>query len=273
MTTAVLLVFLGALSRLIPSSAQLRCLSGRSRSTPARACRARGPGSSRSPPWRFPMSCSTSGGAAPVTPVRLTIYATFAGIVLGGRASREGPPPPSRRLFRRRLGALLRDVQPGGVGRQSDLPEDPRGPRALLRARRSRSSGQHARRGPPGHRGALRPRRAGAAAAHAPLAAAARPSSARSARTVLGQQVPPASERIVVTATSVPEDEKEVGSAITVITREEIEKHESAGRVGRPARGARASTSPSTARPARSPRSSRGGPTRRRRSSWWTASG
>jgi vitamin B12 transporter len=40
------------------------------------------------------------------------------------------------------------------------------------------------------------------------------------------QQVPPASEEIVVTATSVPEEEKQVGSAITVITREELEKHE-----------------------------------------------
>ena len=40
-------------------------------------------------------------------------------------------------------------------------------------------------------------------------------------------QIPPASEDIVVTATSVPEDEKEVGSAITVVTREELEKHES----------------------------------------------
>ncbi len=40
------------------------------------------------------------------------------------------------------------------------------------------------------------------------------------------QLLPPASEEIVVTATSVPEDEKDVGSAITVITREEIERHE-----------------------------------------------
>ena len=32
------------------------------------------------------------------------------------------------------------------------------------------------------------------------------------------QQVPPTSESVVVTATSTPEDEKDVGSAITVIT-------------------------------------------------------
>ncbi len=44
---------------------------------------------------------------------------------------------------------------------------------------------------------------------------------------VFAQPVPPASESIVVTATSVPEDETEVGSAITVVTREELEKHES----------------------------------------------
>ncbi len=40
------------------------------------------------------------------------------------------------------------------------------------------------------------------------------------------QQIPPASESVVVTATSVPEDETEVGSAITVVTREQIERQE-----------------------------------------------
>jgi hypothetical protein len=44
---------------------------------------------------------------------------------------------------------------------------------------------------------------------------------------VSAQQIPPASEDVVVTATSVPEDEKDVGSAITVVTRQELEKHES----------------------------------------------
>ncbi len=39
--------------------------------------------------------------------------------------------------------------------------------------------------------------------------------------------MPPVSESVVVTATSVPEEEKQVGSAITVVTREEIEQHES----------------------------------------------
>ena len=52
------------------------------------------------------------------------------------------------------------------------------------------------------------------------------------------QLLPPASEEIVVTATSVPEDEKDVGSAITVITREELEKHEIDRGVRRPALGA-----------------------------------
>ena len=40
----------------------------------------------------------------------------------------------------------------------------------------------------------------------------------------LGQFVPPASESVVVTATRSPEDEGELGSATTVITRERIEK-------------------------------------------------
>jgi len=44
--------------------------------------------------------------------------------------------------------------------------------------------------------------------------------------TLSAQQVPPASESVVVTATSVPEEEREVGSAVTVITREQIEKSE-----------------------------------------------
>ena len=38
------------------------------------------------------------------------------------------------------------------------------------------------------------------------------------------QQTPPVSESVVVTATSLPEEEKQVGSAVTVITRKEIEK-------------------------------------------------
>jgi vitamin B12 transporter len=38
------------------------------------------------------------------------------------------------------------------------------------------------------------------------------------------QQTPPVSESVVVTATSLPEQEKEVGSAVTVITRQDIEK-------------------------------------------------
>ena len=42
------------------------------------------------------------------------------------------------------------------------------------------------------------------------------------------QTVPPTSESVVVTATSVAEDEKEIGSAATVITRQEIEKRETA---------------------------------------------
>ncbi len=44
--------------------------------------------------------------------------------------------------------------------------------------------------------------------------------------TTVSQQLPPFSEDVVVTATSVPEEEKEVGSAVTVITREQIEKSE-----------------------------------------------
>jgi vitamin B12 transporter len=47
-----------------------------------------------------------------------------------------------------------------------------------------------------------------------------------SPRVASAQQIPPASEDVVVTATSVPADEKDVGSAITVITRQDLEQHE-----------------------------------------------
>jgi vitamin B12 transporter len=40
-----------------------------------------------------------------------------------------------------------------------------------------------------------------------------------------GAQIPPFSETIVVTATAAPEEIQEVGSAVTVVTREEIEKN------------------------------------------------
>jgi vitamin B12 transporter len=48
--------------------------------------------------------------------------------------------------------------------------------------------------------------------------------SALSSAAGLGQVVPPASESVVVTATRSEEDEKDLGSATTVITRERIEK-------------------------------------------------
>jgi outer membrane receptor protein involved in Fe transport len=46
------------------------------------------------------------------------------------------------------------------------------------------------------------------------------------ASSAAAQQVPPVSEGVVVTATSVPEEEVDLGSAVTVITRQEIERRE-----------------------------------------------
>lgn len=46
------------------------------------------------------------------------------------------------------------------------------------------------------------------------------------ASSAAAQQFPPVSEGVVVTATSVPEDEVDLGSAVTVITRQEIERRE-----------------------------------------------
>ena len=120
MTTAVLLVLLGALSRLFlirPTRSPGRPRALRRR-PPAAAL---GLGGARSPPWRCPTSSSISGRAAPRSASRAsTIYATFAAIVLIGRAAaREGPRRRARSRFPSGLRALLPDEQLRGVGRRS----------------------------------------------------------------------------------------------------------------------------------------------------------
>jgi vitamin B12 transporter len=70
---------------------------------------------------------------------------------------------------------------------------------------------------------ARRRRRRALASAGAALALLAAPTG------IPAQSVPPASESVVVTATAEPEEEKELGSATTVITREQIER---SGRIG-----------------------------------------
>ena len=226
MTTAVLLVLLGALSRLVPHPPNFVALGALALYSGARLPRRWA--------WAVPLAAMAVSdvfldfgtGRVAVSVMRITVYGTFGAIVLAGRAlsGRAG----AGRLAAFSVGGLrrlLHDVELRRVGRRSHVSEDSGGPRAVFCGRDPVLLGD-ARRGPSRHGDALRPRRAcraaGACAAFAAavLFAAAGPAFA--------QQVPPASESIVVTATSVPEDETKVGSAITVITREELEKNESA---------------------------------------------
>jgi len=229
MTTAVLLVLLGALSRLVPHPPNFVALGALALYAGARL------------PSRWavevPLSAlalsdlvlDAASGRAVISGMRLTIYATFAAIVLAGRWARM----PIRPLalaglaagssvfffltsnFAEWLGDPLYPKTPAGLALcfaaavpffWNTLFADLLGTAVLL-GFDALSAGQRTR--------LLR----GAAAAGVALLLV--PPFARA------QQPPPASENVVVTATSVPEDEKDVGSAITVVTREELEKHES----------------------------------------------
>jgi vitamin B12 transporter len=229
MTTAVLLVLLGALSRLVPHPPNFVALGALALYAGARL------------PSRWavevPLSAlalsdlvlDAASGRAVISGMRLTIYATFAAIVLAGRWARM----PIRPLalaglaagssvfffltsnFAEWLGDPLYPKTPAGLALcfaaavpffWNTLFADLLGT-AVLFGFDALSAGQRTR--------LLR----GAAAAGVALLLV--PPFARA------QQPPPASENVVVTATSVPEDEKDVGSAITVVTREELEKHES----------------------------------------------
>lgn len=229
MTTAVLLVFLGALSRLIPHPPNFVALGALALYAGARLPRA----------WAFAVPLSAmalsdavldaGSGRAAVSAMRLTVYGTFALIVFAGRFAREKSGPV--RLaglaasasvvfflasnFAEWLTAPMYPKTPSGLALcyaaavpffWNTLLADLLGTAALFSA------------------DALARRQRGLVSAAAVLACAG---LFGASAPVGAQQVPPASESVVVTATSVPEEEKQVGSAITVITREEIEKHES----------------------------------------------
>jgi vitamin B12 transporter len=223
MTTAVLLVLLGALSRLLPHPPNFVPLGALALYAGARL--------PRSWAWAVPLGAlalsdvflDLGTGRSAVSTVRLTIYATFAGMVLAGRALRERPGPARLAAFSvgastlffvtsnfaEWIGDPLYPKTPAGLALcfaaaipffWATLGADLLGTAALFSldalARREKARGM-----------------AAAAVALVLLAGSAS-----------AQQVPPESASVVVTATSIPEEEKEVGSAITVITREEIEK-------------------------------------------------
>ena len=228
MTTAVLLVLLGAFSRLIPHPPNFVALGALALYSGARLPRRWA--------WAVPIGAMTLSdvfldvgtGRSAVSLVRVTIYATFAAIVLAGRGLRERAG--TRRLAAFSLGASVLFFITSNF---AEWIADPKYPKTaaglalcylaaipffwntvaadLLGTATLFGLDALARRG------------------RARLAAAAVVLLVLFAAPALGQQsaqVPPASEDIVVTATSVPEDEKDVGSAITVVTSEELEKHE-----------------------------------------------
>jgi vitamin B12 transporter len=157
----------------------------------------------------------------------LTIYATFAAIVLAGRALRERPVPGRLAAFS--VGASTLFFATSNLAEWAGDPLYPKTPAGLALCFAAAIPFFWATLGADllGTAAlfsldalARRERARGMAAAAAAFAMLALPGPA------FAQQVPPASASVVVTATSTPEDEKEVGSAITVITRQEIEKSE-----------------------------------------------
>jgi vitamin B12 transporter len=226
MTTAVLLVLLGALSRLIPHPPNFAALGALALYAGARLPRA----------WAFAVPLGAMAlsdavldfgtGRAAVSALRLTIYATFVLIVAGGRLARRSSG--ALRLAGLSLGASVTFFVTSNLAEWVGDPLYPKTPAGLalcyaaaipffwntLFADLLGTAALF------GLDALSRRERSLLAAAPCLLVLWLTPSAVRA------QQVPPASESIVVTATSVPEDEKDVGSAITVITRQEIEKHE-----------------------------------------------
>jgi len=224
MATAVLLVLLGALSRLIPHPPNFVALGAIALYSGARLPRRWA--------WAVPLGAMALSdffldfgtGRPAFSAGRVVIYLTFAAIVFAGRflSPRAGAP----RLAAFSVGAAVGFFLTSNFMTWLSLPY-PKTPAGLVACYVA---------GVPFFWNTLfadllgtavlfgldalsrRERVLSAAVLGAALLLLAFPASA--------QQPPPASESVVVTATSVPEDEKDVGSAITVITREELEKHE-----------------------------------------------
>jgi len=236
MTTAVLLVLLGALSRLIPHPPDFVPLGALALYSGARLPRRWA--------WAVPLASLALSdfvidfgtGRAVFSLTRLTIYGTFAAIVIAGRRLRTDAGVGRLAVFSVGASTLFfvtADFAPWAFGSlypktaaglilcftlalpffPATLAADLLGTAALF-GLDALSRRQRAR------------RLAGAAALLIGVVLAPQALAQQGATTQGPPQVPPASESIVVTATETPEDEKQIGSAVTVITREEIEKHE-----------------------------------------------
>jgi vitamin B12 transporter len=235
MTTAVLLVFLGALSRLVPHPPNFVPLGALALYSGARLPRRWA--------WAVPLAALAlsdfvidyGSGRAAFSVTRLTIYGTFAAIVIAGRRLRADAGLGRLAAFSVSASTLffvtsnfalwaagsLYPKSAAGLALcftlallffPATLAADLLGTAALFGldalSRRQRAQ-----------------RLVGTGALLIGLALAPHALAQQDAQTP-PQEVPPASESIVVTATDTPEDEKQIGSAVTVVTREEIEKHE-----------------------------------------------
>ncbi len=224
MTTAVLLVLLGSFSRLLPHPPNFVAMGALALYAGARLPRR----------WAIAVSLATmalsdfaldSGtGRAALSGVRLTIYATFAVIVLAGRLARRQSGPT--RLVGLSVGASLlffltsnfavwlgdaiypKTLAVLALCYAAAIPfiwntlfADLLGTAVLF-----------------GLDALSRRQRALSAVAAALVAAVAVPAA------LSAQSLPPTSENVIVTATATPEEEKALGVATTVITREDIDK-------------------------------------------------
>jgi vitamin B12 transporter len=222
----VLLALLGALSRLIPHPPNFVALGALALYSGARLPRRLA--------WAVPLGAMALSdfvldfgtGRRALSLLRLTIYGTFAAIVFLGRLARAGASPA-------RLAAL--SVSASVVFfLTSNLVECARDPIYPATAAGLLSCYAAAI---PFFWNTLLADLLGTAFFFSVDALSRR--QARAAATIVigtlfagvlsAQNVPAnASESVVVTATSIPEEEKEIGSAVTVITKEEIQKRETA---------------------------------------------
>jgi vitamin B12 transporter len=225
MTTAILLVLLGALSRLIPHPPNFVALGAVALFAGARLPRSWALAVPLCAMALADLVLDAGSGRAAISAMRLTIYGTFALIVLAGCFARENAGPV--RIAGLAAGASAAFFLTSNFAEWLTDPMYPKTPAGLALCYAAAI---------PFFWNTLCADLLGVATLFSLDGVARRERRfvvVAAALTVIGlaaparaQQVPPASESIVVTATSVPENEYEVGSATTVITREEIEKHE-----------------------------------------------
>jgi vitamin B12 transporter len=229
MTTAILLVFLGALSRLLPHPPNLVALGALALYSGARLPRR----------WSFAVPLAAMAvsdlfldfgtGRAALSLVRIVIYATFVAVTLAGRVAgrAERKPWSVPGLAGLSVGASCLFFATSNFAEWVSNPMYPKTPAGLaicytaaipffwntLTADLAGTAvffGLDALSRRLGGRAALRVAAAGVLAVLTGAAAFA-------------QAPPPVSDSVVVTATLTPEEERELGSATTVITREWIE--------------------------------------------------